>query len=176
MGGGSEGNAYFAYVVRGVGGPEVKGLYCLCKESKFLFWVFLPFLEYCKGPFLYIHFFLVLQGVHFNASKIICLWEVKDEKQNNWFKRQHQSWLPIRRWSGNNVSGHYFHHYFLFLLCPFFPVFHNYFILVSLCHLIRCWIGLCGCAPNQSEKIQFFKGPVSGFVGSIPLPTLNSGI
>ena len=37
-GGGSEGNAYFAYyVVRGLGGLEAIGLYCLCKGSKFLF-------------------------------------------------------------------------------------------------------------------------------------------
>ena len=34
MDGGSEGNAYFAYVVRG---PEAKCLYWLCEESKFLF-------------------------------------------------------------------------------------------------------------------------------------------
>ena len=35
-GGGYEGNAYFAYVVRGRG-LEAKCLYCLCKRSKFLF-------------------------------------------------------------------------------------------------------------------------------------------
>ena len=34
-GGGSEGNAYFAYVVRGV--LEAKCLYCLCTGSTFLF-------------------------------------------------------------------------------------------------------------------------------------------
>ena len=37
VGGGSEGNAYFAYVVRGGGGLEAKCLYCLCKGSKFFF-------------------------------------------------------------------------------------------------------------------------------------------
>ena len=37
VGGGSEENAYFPYVVRGVGGLEAKCLYCLCKGSKFLF-------------------------------------------------------------------------------------------------------------------------------------------
>ena len=37
VGGGSEGNAYFAYVVRGDEGLEPKCLYCFCKGSTFLF-------------------------------------------------------------------------------------------------------------------------------------------
>ena len=37
VGGGSEGNVYFAYVVRVGGGSEAKCVYCLCNESKFLF-------------------------------------------------------------------------------------------------------------------------------------------
>ena len=37
VGGGSEGNTYFAYVVRGGGGSRGKMLILLCKGSKFLF-------------------------------------------------------------------------------------------------------------------------------------------